>query len=241
VVIGIGGSYLGPEFVFEALKSEKHSREASRGFRLKFLANVDPVDFLHATEDIDFERTLFIICSKTFTTAETMLNARTCKDWLFTKYSPTLSSVNEDVIKDLVAHHMCAVSTNVPLAREFGINPNNVFGFWEWVGGRFSVCSAIGVLPLSLYYGFSIVEQFLKGAECIDKHFFQEKHITKNVPLMLGMIGFWNTHFQKLATRAILPYSQALLKFAPHIQQLNMESNGINLKSISEISLKGKE
>jgi glucose-6-phosphate isomerase len=156
VAIGIGGSFLGPEFVYEALRYDETCKAASAGMNLKFLANVDPTDFFRATDGLDVEETLFMIVSKTFTTAETMLNARTCRKHIIDHYKT--GDANE-----ILAKHLCAVSTNLKSTAEFGIKDENVFGFWEWVGGRYSVSSAVGVLPLSLFYGFDNVAQFLAG------------------------------------------------------------------------------
>lgn len=156
VAIGIGGSFLGPEFVFEALRHDPVCKAASaeKGMQLKFLANVDPIDFFRATDGLDVEETLFVIVSKTFTTAETMLNARTCRKHILDYY--TKAHPGCDTAK-VLSQHLCAVSTNLKATKDFGISDENVFGFWEWVGGRYSVSSAVGVLPLSLYYGFENV------------------------------------------------------------------------------------
>lgn len=150
VSIGIGGSYLGVEFVYEALRKESGAAAGSDGRRLRFLANVDPVDVSRACEGLDPETTLVVVISKTFTTAETMLNAKTLRDWLVRSMSATSPSVSE---ADITRHHIAAVSTNLTATTAFGINPDNVFGFWDWVGGRYSVSSAVGVLPLALHYG----------------------------------------------------------------------------------------
>lgn len=166
VAIGIGGSFLGPEFVFEALRFDKTCHEASSGMTLKFLANVDPIDFYRATEGLNVEETLFIIVSKTFTTAETMLNARTCRKHILDYYKPIGASEAE-----VLSKHLCAVSTNLKATKEFGIKDENVFGFWEWVGGRYSVSSAVGLLPLSLFYGFENVQNFLDGMHAADDMF----------------------------------------------------------------------
>jgi len=236
VVLGIGGSYLGVDFVYEAIRHHPECKKASKGLTLRFIPNVDPIDFIRVTEECDPETTLFIINSKTFTTAETMLNARTCRNWLFEKYAPKMTDVVESK-KKIVACHMCAVSTALDKTDAFGINRESVFPFWDWVGGRFSVWSAIGVLPLSLAFGPEIIKQFLAGAEHIDDHFRNTKNIEKNIPAMLGLIGFYNTHIQKLESRALLPYSQCLHRFVPHIQQVAMESNGKDV-SIDGVPLK---
>ena len=149
VAIGIGGSFLGPEFVYEALRYDPACRESSKGMTLKFLANVDPIDFFRATDGLDVEETLFVIVSKTFTTAETMLNARTSRKHILDHYK-----VGEDQVAEVLGKHLCAVSTNLAATKEFGIKDENVFGFWNWVGGRYSVSSAVGLLPLNLVYGY---------------------------------------------------------------------------------------
>jgi len=218
ISIGIGGSYLGPEFVFEALKTDPVGLETAKGRTLRFLANVDPVDVARALSGVNAEETLVVVVSKTFTTAETILNANTLKQWLI-KSLPDSSSA------DVVRQHMVAVSSAVPKAVAFGIDANNVFGFWDWVGGRISVSSAVGVLPLALQYGMPVIKEFLAGMHDMDLHFF-ETPIHQNLPLLLGLIGVWNSTFLGHATKAILPYSQALLRFSAHIQQLDMESNG---------------
>ena len=215
--IGIGGSFLGPEFVFEALRTDPVASVEARGRTLRFLANVDPVDVARALTGLDAETTLVVIVSKTFTTAETMLNARTVKKWL-------LANVPGDAATT-IAQHMIAVSTAIPKAVDFGINAANVFGFWDWVGGRYSVCSAVGVLPLALQYGYPVVEQFLAGAHNMDTHFY-EAPLASNLPVLLGLLGVWNASFMQYNARAILPYAQALVRFAAHIQQVDMESNG---------------
>ena len=220
VSIGIGGSYLGPEFVYEALRADPAAAKAAEGRQLKFLANVDPVDMYRCFEGVDPERTLVVIVSKTFTTAETMLNSRTARDWLLKKLRPLGASDS-----DIIAKHMCAVSTNIPLCNEFGIQTENIFGFWNWVGGRYSVSSAVGILPLSLQYGFEIMSQFLAGAHDMDEHFMTAP-LEKNIPVLMGLLGVWNSSFLNYPSRALLPYAQSLLRFPAHIQQVDMESNG---------------
>jgi len=228
VSIGIGGSYLGPEFVYEALRTDENGAKAATGRKLRFLANVDPVDVARATEGLDPEETMVIVVSKTFTTAETMLNARTLKRWL----ENAAKSLGVDAA-DMIAKQMIAVSANVPAAEKFGIKSENVFGFWDWVGGRYSVCSAVGVVPLALQYGPEIVKEFLAGAQEMDDHFVSAP-FEKNLPVLLGLIGVWNSSFLGHGVRALLPYSQALLRFPAHIQQVDMESNG------KRVTLEGK-
>ncbi|KAJ8762297.1 hypothetical protein K2173_007454 [Erythroxylum novogranatense] len=214
VSVGIGGSFLGPLFVHTALQTDPEASKHAKGRQLRFLANVDPVDVAKNITGLNPETTLVVVVSKTFTTAETMLNARTLRAWISKELGPSA-----------VVKHMVAVSTNLVLVEKFGIDPNNAFAFWDWVGGRYSVCSAVGVLPLSLQYGFPIVEKFLKGASSIDQHFCCAP-FEKNIPVLLGLLSVWNVSFFEYPARAILPYTQALEKFAPHIQQVSMESNG---------------
>lgn len=214
IAIGIGGSFLGPLFVHTALQTDPEASKSAGGRQLRFLANVDPVDVARNITGLDPETTLVVVVSKTFTTAETMLNARTLREWISSSLGP-----------QAVSKHMVAVSTNLKLVEKFGIDPNNAFAFWDWVGGRYSVCSAVGVLPLSLQYGFPVVEKFLKGARSIDQH-FQSAPFEKNIPVLLGLLSVWNVSFLGYPARAILPYTQALEKLAPHIQQVSMESNG---------------
>jgi glucose-6-phosphate isomerase len=223
VSIGIGGSYLGPEFVHEAFRTDPDCARAAEGRRLRFLANVDPIDVARNLEGLNPETTLVVVVSKTFTTAETMLNAKTVRQWLTNALGP-----------DSVAKHMIAVSTNLDGVQEFGIDRENAFGFWDWVGGRYSVCSAVGVVPLALQYGMAHVEHFLAGAHAIDQHFLSTP-MERNIPGLLGLFGVWNSTFLGRADRALLPYCQALLKLAPHIQQVDMESNG------KRVNLDGRE
>jgi glucose-6-phosphate isomerase len=214
VAIGIGGSFLGPLFVHTALRTDQNSANESKGRTLRFLANVDPVDVARALNGLDPATTMAVVVSKTFTTAETMLNARTVRSWL-----------KAELGEGAVSKHMVAVSTNLKLVKEFGIDPENAFGFWDWVGGRYSVTSAVGILPLALQYGFDTCEQFLKGAHDIDEH-FRTAPFEENLPVLMGLLGVWNISFLGYPCRAILPYAQALSKLAPHIQQVSMESNG---------------
>nr|CAB55566.1 cytosolic phosphoglucose isomerase [Clarkia gracilis subsp. gracilis] len=214
IAVGIGGSFLGPLFVHTALQTDPEASKNARGRELRFLANVDPIDVARNISGLNPETTLVVVVSKTFTTAETMLNARTLREWISSALGPSA-----------VAKHMVAVSTNLPLVEKFGIDTINAFAFWDWVGGRYSVCSAVGVLPLSLQYGFAVVEKFLQGAHSIDQH-FSSAPFEKNIPVLLGLLSVWNVSFLGYPARAILPYSQALEKLAPHIQQVSMESNG---------------
>ena len=215
ICVGIGGSYLGSEFLYEAFRTYQPCKQSSEKRRLRFLANVDPIDIERVIQDYHPETTLVVIISKTFTTAETMLNARTLKKWFLDYYSEPSA----------IAHHMVAVSTNLLETSNFGILPENVFGFWDWVGGRFSVSSAVGCLPLALHFGFSHVRSFLDGCYAMDNHFFNTPW-ENNLPLLMGLISLWNSTYLGYENVAILPYCQALLRFPAHIQQLTMESNG---------------
>ncbi len=226
ISIGIGGSYLGVDFLYNAMKSHPDYEKLCHGFNLRFIANVCPIDFHRAVEDLDVEETLVIVVSKTFTTAETMKNGRNVKHWLIEEYKKKNPTLNQSDIDSIIAHHFCAVSTNLEETDKFGINKENVFGFWSWVGGRYSCWSAVGALPLSLYFSFEVFEQFLKGGKTIDDYVEKCTDVTQNIPMMLGLIGFYNAYICNLNSRAILPYSQALCRFPAHIQQLDMESNG---------------
>lgn len=219
VSVGIGGSYLGPEFLHECLKTEPEGIHAALGYNLRFLSNVDPVDVERTCADLDPEETLIVVVSKTFTTAETMLNARTMRQWLW-------DFMGNDA--DVVRMHMvaCASTSAVNEVKSFGINTDTgLFRFWDFIGGRYSVCSAAGAVPISLLYGFEIFEKFLKGANSMDKHFLSAP-FDRNIPVLMGLLGVWNTSFLKYQSRTTLPYAEALLKLPAHIQQLDMESNG---------------
>ena len=214
VAIGIGGSYLGANFVYEAMRTDKSAAKEAEGRELRFLANVDPVGVTRAIEGLKPETTLAIVISKTFTTRETMLNARTIRRWF-------VSELGEQS----VAQHMVACSTNLKDVKAFGINPDNAFEFWDWVGGRYSVTSAVGLLPLTLHFGSAQVGRFLAGCRSIDQHFLSAP-MEKNLPMLMGLLGVWNNNFLGYHSRALACYSEAMLKLAPHIQQVDMESNG---------------
>ncbi len=215
VAIGIGGSYLGPEYLAKAC--EPYSVP---GIKLHFVANVDGTDFSTVSKDLPADKTLFIIVSKTFTTAETMKNAETAKEWALKKLHSRDNS-NEDIIKK----HFVAVSTALDKVGSFGIDVDNAFAFWDWVGGRFSATSAVGALPLSLYLGYDNFHKVLEGAHWMDEHFRTEPFI-KNIPLILGSLDVWNINFLGRGSRAVLPYAQSYSRFPAHIQQLSMESLG---------------
>lgn len=219
VSVGIGGSYLGPEFLHEVLKTEPEGINSALGYSLRFLSNVDPVDVERTCADLDPEETLIVIVSKTFTTAETMLNARTMRQWLW----DFMGDDAEVVRKHVVA---CASVSATDKVKDFGIDTENCFfRFWDWVGGRYSMCSAAGAVPISLLYGFDLFQKFLEGAHSIDEHFLNAP-FKNNIPVIMGLLGVWNMSFMGYNTRTTLPYAEALLKLPAHIQQLDMESNG---------------
>jgi len=210
VNVGIGGSDLGPVMAYEALK---HYSE--RGLTFRFVSNVDGIDFIEATRDLDAAETLFVISSKTFTTLETMTNAQSARDWV-------LSGLGGDV--KAVAKHFVAVSTNAEKVSAFGIDTANMFEFWDWVGGRYSMDSAIG-LSTMLAIGPDNFREMLAGFHEMDEH-FRTAPFEKNLPVLLGLLTVWNTDFFGAATVAVLPYEQYLKRFPAYLQQLTMESNG---------------
>ena len=209
VNIGIGGSDLGPVMITEALRPF-----AGNGPAVRYISNVDGTDFVETTKDLDPETTLFIVASKTFTTQETMTNANSAKKWLLEKLE------NEESVKS----HFVALSTNKEGVEAFGIDSANMFEFWDWVGGRYSWPSAIG-LSIACYIGFDNFEQLLQGAHDVDLH-FKEKELRKNIPVLMALIGVWYNNFFECETQAILPYDQYLHRFAAFFQQGDMESNG---------------
>ncbi|MDB5918738.1 MAG: glucose-6-phosphate isomerase, partial [Massilia sp.] len=211
VNIGIGGSDLGPKMVCLALRQYAHPR-----LRMHFVSNVDGHDIDAALSNVDPETTLFIIASKTFTTGETMLNAQTARRWFLAHAKPARP--------DALARHFVAVSTNTAAIEAFGIDPANMFPFWDWVGGRYSVWSAIG-LPIALSVGFGYFSDFLAGAHAMDLH-FKQAPLTQNMPVLLALAGFWNRQFLDCASVSIAPYHQDLSRFPAYLQQLDMESNG---------------
>lgn len=209
VNIGIGGSDLGPVMVTEGLKPY-----AKRDLTAHFVSNIDGTHIAETLRLCDPERTLFIIASKTFTTQETITNAESARDWF-------LAAAKD---KAHVAKHFVALSTNTKAVTEFGIDKANMFAFWDWVGGRYSLWSAIG-LSIAIYIGYDNFEQLLKGAHGMDKH-FKETPLEKNLPVLMAVIGIWYNDFYGAQTHALLPYDQYLHKFADYFQQGDMESNG---------------
>ena len=219
VNIGIGGSDLGPVMAYEALK-----HYSDRALTFRFVSNVDGIDFVEATRDLNPAETLFIVSSKTFTTLETMTNAETAREWL-------LQGLGSD--KAAVAKHFVAVSTNAEKVSAFGIDTANMFGFWDWVGGRYSMDSAIG-LSTMLAIGSDNFRSMLDGFHQMDEH-FRTAPFDRNLPVLLGLLTVWYTDFFDAQTIAVLPYEQYLKRFPAYLQQLTMESNG------KHVTLDGKQ
>ncbi len=217
VHIGIGGSFLGPEYLAKACAAYAMTR-----MNLRFVANVDATDFVQQTQNLNPEETVVIIASKTFTTAETMQNARTAREWVLSHYKSFYPALKEE---DIIKAHFVAVSTAEQKVAEFGINLNNMFPFWDWVGGRYSATSAIGALPISLFLGYEKFQEILNGAYWMDQHFLNAP-IMQNIPIMAALIDIWNINFMGWNMRALLPYAQAYAKLSAHTQQVEMESNG---------------
>ncbi|MEI9938874.1 MAG: glucose-6-phosphate isomerase [Pseudomonadota bacterium] len=217
VNIGIGGSDLGPYMATEALRFY-----SARHLTFRFVSNVDATDFAEATHDLDPEETLFIVCSKTFTTLETLGNAKTARDFLLAKLKDPAA----------VKKHFVAVSTNAEEVAKFGIDTANMFGFWDWVGGRYSYDSAVG-LSLMLAIGGDQFNDMLSGFHAMDEH-FRTTPFAQNMPVLMALIGIWYNDFYGAETLAVLPYDQYLARFSAYLQQLDMESNG------KRVTLKGE-
>jgi len=209
VNIGIGGSDLGPVMAYEALRAY-----SDRALDVRFVSNVDGADFVEATRDLDLARTLFVVCSKTFTTQETLANAHAARRWC-------LAALRDE---RAIAKHFVAVSTNRGEVEKFGIDPANMFGFWDWVGGRYSMDSAIG-LSTMLAIGPQNFRDMLAGFHAMDEH-FRKMPFEKNLPVLHGLLGIWNANFLGVESLAVLPYEQYLKRFPAYLQQLMMESNG---------------
>ena len=207
VNIGIGGSDLGPKMVVNALKYY------ADGPDILFVSNVDGTDIFETLQSIDPATTLFLIASKTFTTQETMTNAYTARDWI-------INSFDEKAVKN----HFVALSTSTQKVKEFGIDTNNIFEFWDFIGGRYSTWSAIG-MPIALSIGFENFDEFLRGGYEMDCHFFNTP-FEENIPVIMGLLGIWYNNFFNAESHAILPYDQYLKYFSAHLQQVDMESNG---------------
>jgi glucose-6-phosphate isomerase len=209
VNIGIGGSYLGPEMAYRALRSY-----SDRSMRFRFVSNVDGADFSEATQDLDPGETLFVVASKTFTTLETMTNAATARKWL-------VDALGSDAA---VAKHFVALSTNTDAVRRFGIDTSAMFGFWDWVGGRYSMDSAIG-LSTMIALGADGFRELLGGFRAMDEH-FQTAPPERNLPLLMGLLTVWYNNFFGAQTVGVMPYSSHMARFPAYLQQLQMESNG---------------
>ncbi|MEV4374400.1 glucose-6-phosphate isomerase [Nonomuraea sp. NPDC049637] len=213
VNIGIGGSDLGPAMAYEALRDY-----VDAGVEARFVSNIDPADILGNLRDLDPATTLFVVASKTFTTLETLTNARVARSWLV-----------EALGEDAVAKHFVAVSTNAGKVAEFGIDTENMFGFWDWVGGRYSFDGAIG-LSLMIAVGPDRFREMLSGFHSMDQH-FRTAPFNANMPVLMALLGIWYTDFFGAETRAVLPYSQRLHRFPAYLQQLTMESNGKSVRA----------
>ncbi|WP_136193082.1 MULTISPECIES: glucose-6-phosphate isomerase [Actinomyces] len=218
VNIGIGGSDLGPVMVYEALRPY-----VQEGLEARFISNIDPNDCAEKVSDLDPETTLFIIASKTFTTLETLTNARMARTWLLEALAARGISTD-----GAVAKHFVAVSTALDKVEAFGIDPANAFGFWNWVGGRYSVDSAVGTV-LAVTVGPENFADFLSGFHAVDEH-FATKAPAENVPMLMGLLGVWYVNFFQAASHAVLPYAQYLHRFPAYLQQLTMESNGKSVR-----------
>ncbi|WCC79779.1 glucose-6-phosphate isomerase [Cutibacterium equinum] len=224
VNVGIGGSDLGPVMAYEALKPY-----VKEGLECRFISNIDPTDAAVKTADLDPETTLVIIASKTFTTLETLTNARCVRAWLLDGLVASGAiEDSEDARRAAVAKHFVAVSTALDKVEEFGIDPVNAFGFWSWVGGRYSVDSAVGT-SLAVAIGPKGFEEFLAGFHAVDEHFATAAP-QQNVPLLMGMLNIWYVNFWNAHSHAVLPYAQYLHRFPAYLQQLTMESNGKSVR-----------
>ena len=223
VNIGIGGSDLGPVMVYEALKPY-----ADAGITARFISNIDPTDVAEKVSDLDPETTLFIVASKTFGTLETLTNARVAREWLISSLREA-GALDGKEASEAVAKHFVAVSTALDKVAAFGIDPENAFGFWDWVGGRYSVDSAIGT-SLAIVLGPKVFADFLAGFHAMDEH-FRTAPLAQNVPVLMGLLNVWNVNFLGAETHAVLPYDQYLHRFPAYLQQLTMESNGKSVRA----------
>ena len=223
VNVGIGGSDLGPVMAYEALKPY-----VQEGLECRFISNIDPTDAGETTKDLDPETTLVIVASKTFTTLETITNAKVVRAWLLDALRERGIVTDEASEKEAIAKHFVAVSTALDKVAEFGIDPDNAFGFWSWVGGRYSVDSAVGT-SLAVAIGPEGFADFLAGFNAMDRHFV-EAEPEKNAPLLMGLLNVWYSNFLGADTHAVLPYSQYLHRFPAYLQQLTMESNGKSVR-----------
>lgn len=224
VNIGIGGSDLGPVMAYEAL-----APYVQAGLQVRFVSNIDPTDVARTVADLDPETTLFIVASKTFGTLETLVNARLARAWLWSALAEAGAIADTDEARaDAVAHHFVAVSTALDKVAAFGIDPTNAFGFWDWVGGRYSVDSAIGT-SLAIAIGPDGFRDFLAGFHAVDAH-LATTPFERNVPVLMGLLNVWYVNFLGAHTHAVLPYAQLLHRFPAYLQQLTMESNGKSVR-----------
>lgn len=224
VNIGIGGSDLGPVMVSAAL--EPYS---TAGIEARFVSNIDPTDIAQKTKGLDPETTLFIVASKTFTTLETLTNARLAREWLWSGLQSAGAIDDTDAQRtDAVAHHFVAVSTAIDKVAAFGIDPVNAFGFWDWVGGRYSVDSAIG-LSVMIELGPDVFRELLAGFHAVDEH-VRTTPLERNVPVLMGLLNIWYSNLLGAQSHAVLPYAQQLHRFPAYLQQLTMESNGKSVR-----------
>ncbi|WP_309135638.1 glucose-6-phosphate isomerase [Cellulomonas sp.] len=224
VNIGIGGSDLGPVMVYEAL--EPYVQD---GLEVRFVSNIDPTDMAQKTADLDPATTLFIVASKTFTTLETLTNARLARQWLWERLAAAGHlEDSDDARREAVAKHFVAVSTALDKVADFGIDPANAFGFWDWVGGRYSVDSAIGT-SLAIAIGPDAFGELLEGFHAVDEH-TRTAPLAQNVPFLMGLLNVWYVNFLGAHTHAVLPYAQQLHRFPAYLQQLTMESNGKSVR-----------
>jgi glucose-6-phosphate isomerase len=225
VNIGIGGSDLGPVMVYEALKPY-----VQPGLECRFVSNIDPSDIYEKTAGLDPETTLFIVASKTFGTLETLTNARLAREWLWEQLeaSGAIAAGDDDARTSAVAKHFVAVSTALDKVAAFGIDPENAFGFWDWVGGRYSVDSAIGT-SVAIAIGPDGFAEFLAGFHALDEH-MRTTPLERNVPVLMGLLNVWYSNFLGAQSHAVLPYAQYLHRFPAYLQQLTMESNGKSVR-----------
>jgi glucose-6-phosphate isomerase len=222
VNIGIGGSDLGPVMAYEALQAYRQA-----GLTCRFVSNIDPTDLAETTADLDPATTLFIVASKTFGTLETLTNARLARQWMWDGLAGEIED-SDAGRREAVARHFVAVSTALDKVPDFGIDPDNAFGFWDWVGGRYSVDSAIGT-SLAVAIGPERFAEFLAGFHAVDEH-VRTTPLERNVPLLMGLLNVWYVNFLGAHTHAVLPYSQYLHRFPAYLQQLTMESNGKSVR-----------
>ena len=224
VNIGIGGSDLGPVMVYEALAPYRQA-----GLEVRFVSNIDPTDVAQKTADLDPETTLFIIASKTFTTLETLVNARAARSWLLDGLIAA-GHIKDTTVsrRAAVRKHFVAVSTALDAVADFGIDPKNAFGFWDWVGGRYSVDSAIGT-SLAIAFGPEAFRDLLAGFKTMDQH-FRQAEFSRNIPVLMGLLNVWYVNFMHAESHVVLPYAQQLHRFPAYLQQLTMESNGKSVR-----------